>query len=71
MGFWGSRLKVHPDPGRYLVHEEQRARTQDKILEAFARAVAAGEMEKAEGWLAVALWSQGVSEKATPVPAAR
>lgn len=45
--------------------------TQDKILEAFARAVAAGEMEKAEGWLAVALWSQGHSEKATPVPAAR
>ena len=45
------------------------ARTQDKILEAFARAVAAGEIEKAEGWLAVAFWSQGVSEKATPVPA--
>jgi hypothetical protein len=25
-------------------------------------------MRKAEGWLAVAAWSQGVSEKATPVP---
>ena len=44
-------------------------RTRDKILEAFARAVAEGDMEKAEGWLAVAVWSQGVSEKATPVPA--
>jgi hypothetical protein len=44
-------------------------RTQEKILAAFARAVAAGEMEKAEGWLAVALWTEGVSEKATPVPA--
>ena len=43
-------------------------RTQDKILEAFARAVAAGEMQKAEGWLALAVWSQGISEKATPVP---
>jgi hypothetical protein len=43
-------------------------RTRDKILEAFARAVAAGEIEKAEGWLAVAVWSQGVSEKATLVP---
>jgi hypothetical protein len=42
-------------------------RTRDKIQEAFARAVAAGEMDKAEGWIAVALWSQGVSEKATPV----
>lgn len=44
-------------------------RTRDRILEAFARAVAVGDMEKAEGWLAVAVWSQGVSEKATPVPA--
>jgi hypothetical protein len=44
-------------------------RTRDKILEAFARAVAEGDMEKAEGWLAVAVWSQGVSEKATSVPA--
>jgi hypothetical protein len=43
--------------------------TQDKILQAFARAVAAGEMQKAEGWLALAVWSQGISEKATPVPA--
>ena len=43
-------------------------RTLDKILEAFARSVAAGEMDKAEGWLAVAAWSQGVSEKATPAP---
>jgi hypothetical protein len=43
-------------------------RTQDKILEAFARAVAAGEMQKAEGWLALAVWSEGISEKAIPVP---
>jgi hypothetical protein len=46
-----------------------KERTQDKILQAFARAVAAGEMQKAEGWLALAVWSQGISEKATPVPA--
>jgi len=44
-------------------------RTLEKISEAFARSVAAGDMRKAEGWLAVAAWSQGVSEKATPVPA--
>ena len=43
-------------------------RTLQKITEAFARSVAAGDMRKAEGWLAVAAWSQGVSEKATPVP---
>ena len=43
-------------------------RTLAKITEAFARAVASGDMRKAEGWLAVAAWSQGVSEKATPVP---
>ena len=43
-------------------------RTLAKITEAFARSVAAGDMRKAEGWLAVAAWSQGVSEKATPVP---
>ena len=34
-------------------------RTLDRILEAFAEAVAAGEFEKAEGWLAVARWAQG------------
>jgi hypothetical protein len=44
-------------------------RTQDKIVEAFARAVAAGELEKAEGWLAVAVWSQQVSQDAALVPA--
>jgi hypothetical protein len=44
-------------------------RTRDKILQAFAHAVAAGEMQKAEGWLALAVWSEGISEKATPVPA--
>ena len=43
-------------------------RTQDKIIQAFARAAAAGQMEKAEGWLALAVWSQGVSEKATLAP---
>ena len=43
-------------------------RTLEKITEAFARSVAAGDMRKAEGWLAVAAWSQGVSEKAAPVP---
>ena len=45
-----------------------KERTQDKILQAFARAVAAGEMQKAECWLALAVWSQGISEKAIPVP---
>lgn len=44
-------------------------RTRDKILQAFARAVAEGDMDRAEGWLAIAVWSQGVWEKATPVPA--
>jgi hypothetical protein len=43
-------------------------RTQDKILEAFAQAVARGEMDKAEGWLAVAFWTRGISEKAIPLP---
>jgi hypothetical protein len=31
-------------------------RTLEKIQRAFADAVAAGEFEKAEGWLAVARW---------------
>ena len=61
-------LKFHPDPGDTSVMSSDE-RTQGKILDAFARAVAAGEIDKAEGWLAVAIWSQGVSEKATPVPA--
>ena len=43
-------------------------RTLDRILEAFADAVAAGEFEKAEGWLAVARWAQGASETSTPAP---
>ncbi len=30
----------------------------DKIIAAFAEAVAAGELEKAEGWLAVASFAQ-------------
>ena len=46
----------------------KKDRTLDKIMRSFAEAVAAGEVEKAEGWLAVAVWSQGISEKATPVP---
>ncbi|MBA3691370.1 MAG: hypothetical protein H0W82_08175 [Actinobacteria bacterium] len=33
-------------------------RTMDKIIAAFAEAVAAGELEKAEGWLAVASFAQ-------------
>jgi hypothetical protein len=44
-------------------------RTLDKIMRAFAECVASGEVEKAEGWLAVAVWSQGIVEKAIPVPA--
>jgi hypothetical protein len=36
-----------------------RERTLERILEAFADAVAAGDYEKAEGWLAVARLSQG------------
>ena len=35
-----------------------RERTLEKILAAFADAVAAGDYEKAEGWLAVARLSQ-------------
>jgi iron uptake system EfeUOB component EfeO/EfeM len=35
-----------------------RERTLERILEAFADAVAAGDYEKAEGWLAVARLSQ-------------
>jgi hypothetical protein len=46
----------------------KRNRTIDKILEAFADSVAAYEVERAEGWLAVAVWIQGISEKAIPVP---
>jgi hypothetical protein len=33
-------------------------RTLEKIQQAFADAVAAGQFEKAEGWLAVARWAQ-------------
>ncbi len=47
-------------------------RTLDRILEAFAEAVAAGEFEKAEGWLAVARWAQGAGQgagkPASPAP---
>ena len=39
-------------------------RTLDKIMAAFAESASAGEFEKAEGWLAVALWSQQASETA-------
>jgi iron uptake system EfeUOB component EfeO/EfeM len=35
-----------------------RERTLEKIMAAFAEAVAAGDFEKAEGWLAVARLSQ-------------
>jgi hypothetical protein len=35
-----------------------RARTLEKIMEAFANAVAAGDYATAEGWLAVARFSQ-------------
>ena len=41
-------------------------RTLDRILKAFAEAVAAGEFEKAEGWLAVARWAQGVEQAPSP-----
>ena len=43
-----------------------KGRTLDKIMNAFAESVSAGEFEQAEGWLAVALWSREVSETATP-----
>jgi hypothetical protein len=36
-----------------------RTSTPDRIAEAFADAVAAGEHEAAEGWLAVAAYVQG------------
>jgi hypothetical protein len=35
-----------------------RERTLEKIMEAFAEAVAVGDFTKAEGWLAVARFSQ-------------
>jgi hypothetical protein len=35
-----------------------RERTLEKIMEAFANAVAAGDYVKAEGWLAVARFSK-------------
>ena len=38
-------------------------RTLDKIIDAFAESVSAGELEKAEGWLALALWSQDQRRK--------
>ena len=41
-------------------------RTLDRVLEAFAEAVAAGEFERAEGWLAVARWAQRVEEVPSP-----
>jgi hypothetical protein len=43
-----------------------RERTLDKIMEAFADAVAAGEFAKAEGWLAVARLSQDRSSGDLP-----
>jgi hypothetical protein len=46
----------------------KRDRALDKILEAFAESAAAFEVEKAEGWLAVAVWLDGIAEKALPVP---
>ncbi len=42
--------------------------TLDKIMIAFAESVSAGELEKAEGWLALAIWSRDVSESATTEP---
>jgi hypothetical protein len=35
-----------------------RVRTLEKIMAAFAEAVAAGDFEKAEGWLAVAIFAR-------------
>jgi hypothetical protein len=46
----------------------KKDRTLDRIMKAFAESVAAGDVERAEGWMAVAVWSQGISEKAIPVP---
>ncbi len=45
-----------------------KGRTFDKIMNAFAESVSAGEFEKAEAWLAVALWSREISEIATIEP---
>ena len=50
----------------------RKQRTLDKIHEAFADAVAAGEFLKAEGWLAVASWASRTPAVVTapgPVPA--
>jgi len=50
----------------------RKQRTLDKIQEAFADAVAAGEFDKAEGWLAVAAWAAGTpSVGSAPQPASR
>jgi hypothetical protein len=46
----------------------KRDRALDKILEAFAESAAAHEVKKAEGWLAVAVWLEGISENAILVP---
>jgi hypothetical protein len=46
-------------------------RTMDKILGAFAEAVEAGELEAAEGWIAVAAWVRDRSEARRLAPATR
>jgi hypothetical protein len=33
-------------------------RTLEKIMQAFAESVSVGKLEKAEGWLALAIWSR-------------
>ena len=49
----------------------RKQRTLDKIQEAFADAVAAGEFDRAEGWLAISSWAAGSSAVAgAPQPAA-
>jgi hypothetical protein len=40
----------------------------DRIMAAFADAVAVGDYERAEGWLAVARYSEGRSSRSTATP---
>jgi hypothetical protein len=40
----------------------------DRIMGAFADSVAAGDYERAEGWLAVARYSDARSSGSTPAP---
>jgi hypothetical protein len=46
-------------------------RTVERILGAFAEAVEAGDLEAAEGWIAVAVWVRSRTETPALAPAGR